>query len=60
MKSILISRTGLLPLDKAIDAAKKLNESDDWRYEVIDCKNGFGRIDVFDEDNEIVISGFIL
>lgn len=53
-------RTGAYSLDKAYAVAKEMNESDDWTYQVIDCKNGLGRIDVFDEENELVIQGFII
>ena len=62
MRTTLASRTGLWPINKAKLAATELNKNDDdgWKYVVIDCKNGFGRIDVFDEQDELIISGFIL
>lgn len=48
-------------LKKAQEIAAAMNASeDDWSYIVIDCKNGFGRIDVIDEDSEVVFSGFSL
>jgi len=58
--NLMTPRTGAYSLDKANEIAKEMNETDDWTYQVIDCKNGLGRIDVFDEENELVIQGFII
>ena len=60
MKAIISLRTGCYPLQKAIKIAEELNNTDDWKYVVIDCKNGLGKIDVYDEDNQIVVEGFII
>jgi len=55
------SRTGFYQLAKAESIASELNGyDDDWTYTVTDCENGYGRIDVIDEDGEIVIKGFML
>lgn len=56
----MIARTGAYSLEKANSIAQELNGSDDWKYQVVDCKNGLGRIDVFDEENELVVQGFII
>lgn len=60
MKEVINIRTGLLPIEKAYTAANELQIGDpDWKYKVVDCNNGKGRIDVFDEDGEIVVRGFL-
>lgn len=48
------------PLEKAGKIAKEANriDEDGWSYEVVDCKNGLGRIDVYDEEGELVWEGF--
>lgn len=58
--NMMIARTGAYSLEKANSIAQELNGSDDWTYQVVDCKNGLGRIDVFDEENELVVQGFII
>lgn len=58
---MMIPRTGAYNLSKAIDIAKQMQDSDpDFKYVVEDCKNGLGRIDVYDEENELVQQGFII
>jgi len=54
-------RSGFHSLAKAheVAAAMQAGDEDLWTYRVTDCKNGLGRIDVYDEDDEIVVSGFI-
>lgn len=60
MRATIKNSTGFLPLAKARLVAEALQASDpEWQYKVIDCQNGFGRIDIFDEDGELVESGFI-
>ena len=60
MKARIESSTGFYNLDKAVKVAAELQTGDpDWKYEVIDCKNGLGRIDVYDEDNELIEQGFL-
>lgn len=60
MQATIKSSTGFLPLDKAKTVAKELQDSDpDWAYNVVDCKNGLGRIDIYDEEGELVVSGFL-
>ena len=58
--NLMTARTGAYSLDNAKEIAKEMNASDDWTYRVVDCENGLGRIDVFDEDNELVVRGFII
>jgi hypothetical protein len=43
-------------LDKAQELAADLNaeEEDGWTYEVVDCKNGLGYIQVYDEDKNLM------
>ncbi len=52
--------TGFYEYKKALDFVKAVDEEDDWTYVVVDCKNGWSRIDVYDEDNELVVKGFVL
>ena len=54
--------TGSYNLDKALKVCAELNScvDDDWKYTVVDCKNGWGRIDVYDEDGELVEKGFLI
>lgn len=60
MFATIESNTGVLPLIKALAAAQVLQMGDpDWTYKAVDCGNGLGRIDVYDEENELVISGFL-
>ena len=60
MHSIINTATGFYNYDKAVKVAKELSDNDeDWTYEVVDCKNGLGRIDVYDEDGELVVAGFL-
>ncbi|NJM67877.1 MAG: hypothetical protein HC851_20510 [Acaryochloris sp. RU_4_1] len=46
-------------LEKAHQVAAELQagEEDGWAYEIVDCKNGLGRIDIYDEERELVCSG---
>jgi hypothetical protein len=45
---------------RALEAATKLaadlnaEDEDGWTYEVVDCKNGLGYVEVYDEDAELV------
>jgi hypothetical protein len=60
MKTILKPATGLYNIEKARLVAQEMAASDlDWTYKVVDCNNGFGRIDIYDEDNELVVKGFL-
>ncbi len=58
---IIGGRSGAYPLNKAIEIAAILqnDEDNDWRYEVIDCKNGLGRIDVYDDEGFLIQQGLI-
>jgi hypothetical protein len=49
-------------LEKAHQVAAQLRagEEDGWIYTVVDCKNGLGRIDIHDEEGELVTRGFRL
>jgi len=59
--TLITAKTGFYNLSKANEIADYMNKSDlDWTYNVIDCENGLGRIDIYDEDSELVIEGFIL
>lgn len=51
--------TGLQPLGKAIADAEQLNAGcdDGWEFVVVDCGDGLARIDVYDEDHELVVAG---
>ncbi|MES0445048.1 MAG: hypothetical protein ABUJ92_00745 [Desulfobacterales bacterium] len=62
MQAIISARSGLFNIDKANEVAAELNADvdDDWNYLVIDCNNGYGRIDVYDEDEELVFKGFVV
>ena len=58
---IITTATGCYNLEKAYKVAAEVQAGDeDWTYKVVDCKNGLGRIDVYDEDDEIVIKGFLI
>ncbi len=60
MKATIKAATGFYELAKAHEVAAGVAEHDeDWTYEVVDCKNGYGRIDVYDEDGELVVAGFM-
>ena len=60
MKATINFATGWYTLSKAISVAAEMQAGDpDWRYEVVDCKNGFGRIDVYDESGLLVEQGFL-
>lgn len=54
-------RSGAYPLNKATEIASILqnDEDNDCRYEVIDCKNGLGRIDVYDEEGILIQQGLV-
>ena len=58
---LIEERIGFHNLAKAhkVAAAMQAGDEDYWSYRVSDCGNGLGRIDVYDEDDEIVVSGFI-
>ncbi len=58
---IIGGRSGAYPMNKAIEIAAILqnDEDNDWRYEVIDCKNGLGRIDVYDDEGFLIQQGLI-
>lgn len=62
MRQVISSPTGCYSLDKANTIAEQLREGeeDGWTYRVVDCQNGFGRIDVYDEDDNLVKQGFML
>jgi len=62
MKATINTGTGFYNLDKAIQIANEMNENpwDDWEYKVVDCNNGYGRIDVYDEDGELAEQGFMV
>lgn len=55
-------RTGLYPLEKANEVAKEMQDTEGcgWTYSVVDLNNGKGRIDVYDQDNELIAKGFFL
>jgi hypothetical protein len=44
------------PLEKAREIAAQLQagEEDGWTYEVVDCNNGLGRIDIRNEEGELI------
>lgn len=52
--------TGFYSLEKAKAIVSAVSADDDWTYTVVDCKNGYGRIDAYDEDGELVVKGFML
>lgn len=53
--------TGFYNIEKAKSLANEMNSyEDDWSYVVEDCGNGLGRIDIIDEDGEVVVSGFMI
>ncbi len=52
--------TGFYEYEKAVEFVKGVDAEDDWTYVVVDCKNGLGRIDAYDEDGELIVKGFIL
>jgi len=52
--------TGFCNLAKAYELVGSVADDDDWTYEVVDCGNGFGRIDAYDEDGVLVVKGFML
>ena len=60
MKATTNIGTGFYEYEKAVELVKSVDENDDWTYIVVDCKNGLGRIDAYDEDNELIIKGFII
>lgn len=61
MQTIIKHPTGLYSLDKAKRIAEGLQKGDlcGWSYRVHDCNNGMGRIDVYDEENQLVEKGFL-
>lgn len=59
MKATIHATTGSYNIEKAHEVADAMNANDDWTYTVIDHKNGLGRIDVYDEDGELVVKGFL-
>lgn len=60
MKATTNIGTGFYEYAKAVEFVNTVDGDDDWTYVVVDCKNGLGRIDVYDEDNDLVVKGFIL
>lgn len=59
MKALMKLPQVFYPLQKAQAIAAELNSyDDDDSYEVVDCKNGLGRIDVYDEDGLLIHAGF--
>jgi len=63
MKATISHATGLYSLEKAKKIANELNSSpdDDWSYKVTETANGkYGRIDVYDEEGELVEKGFLI
>ena len=61
MATILMDdRAGFYTLDRAREVAASLQANDpDWTYEVADCGNGLGRIDIIDEDGFVVKAAFV-
>ena len=59
MMKIIQAPMILHDLKRAQKLASTLNgdESDDWSYVVVDCENGMGRIDAYDEDGVLVHRG---
>jgi len=58
MQATIQSSMVLYSLPQAESIAAKMNASDDWEYKVVDCQNGKGRIDVYDEDGFLIHKGF--
>lgn len=56
---LIRAKQAFYTLEKANKYAAALTAADEdgWTYKVIDCKNGLGRIDVYDEDGELVFKG---
>lgn len=54
-------RSGAYQLKKALEIANILqNDPDnDCEYKVIDCKNGLGRIDVYDNEGFLIQQGLV-
>lgn len=61
-KPTIESATGLYSLEKARSLAEGLQAADceGWSYRVVDALNGLGRIDVYDEEGQLVIKGMLL
>lgn len=58
---LMTQRTGVFNLDKAVSMAAELQSGDeDFTYTVEDCKNGYGRIDVYDEEGILLHKGFVI
>lgn len=62
MMGTIHATTGFYQFEIAKQKVAQLNatEYDGWEYKLIDCKNGLGRIDAYDEDGELVVKGFML
>ena len=60
MKATINATTGFYSLEKAKAIVATVADDDDWTYVVVDCENGYGRIDAYDEHGEIVVQGFML
>lgn len=60
MKATISQPTGMYKLDRANSIAEQLQKGDpDLVYAVVDCKNGLGRIDVYELDGELVQKAFL-
>ena len=56
---LLNSPQTFYPVAKAHGFAAVMNaqDDDDWTYSVVEGDNGMGRINVYDEDGELVFKG---
>ena len=60
MQAIIKAPSGCYPLEEARRIAAETGKHDpDWTYDVVDCRNGLGRIDIYDEDGELVFKGYL-
>jgi len=59
MKALINTAQVLYSLAKAQEICQEMNSyDDDDHYEVVDCKNGMGRIDVYDSEGFLIHKGF--
>ena len=61
LKMLIGGRSGAYELSKAIRIASELqSDEDELKFEVVDCKNGLGRIDVYDAEGLLIHEGFVM
>lgn len=61
MNGTIIDPPEKYPIDRVKSGADILNkDADDWEFRVVDCGDGLGRIDVYDEEKYLIHEGMRL